>query len=94
MRTWLRALALVVTVLAGSTARSEVPPDQGQRCDAKKTCPAKLTCVPRKDGNATCELKCSTNGECPSDQRCVNDANARVCRPITDENMDFKKPPF
>jgi hypothetical protein len=89
-----RALLLAVVLLAGVTARADSVPGQGRRCSPSKTCPGKLQCVVRKGTRATCELVCSANADCPADQRCVKDSGSSVCHPITDEDTDYKRPPF
>jgi hypothetical protein len=77
------ALALAALLIA-PVAAAKAPAGQGRACDASHKCDGRLACVAKRDGKSACELPCSTNAQCPEDQRCVKDGAQSVCRPIND----------
>jgi hypothetical protein len=85
MRRWILLALLVLHPC--SSARAE--PQQGQPCDAAGKCAAGLVCVryygiagPRGPQMTSCEIRCSTNEQCPRGQSCVTiaDGPGQVCR--------------
>ena len=71
-----------VALLFAAPAFGKARVGQGQACTARSACEPGLTCVPGSNGNSTCERACTANAECPTEQRCVKDGPARVCRHI------------
>jgi hypothetical protein len=94
VKTTLAVALLALGLLIAPTTLADAPPGQGRACSAANKCPAKLQCVARKSAASTCELRCARNADCPQDQRCVKDGETKLCRPVTDEDTDYKRPSF
>ncbi len=65
------------------------PALQGKLCDASGKCPAPYECVKTQRQKPSCEIVCHPSEKtkragCPEDQRCIQDGDKHICRPIDD----------